>query len=285
MRAKLVLVLLAVLFFILFAAAREGPEQKAARSVGENECTSCHDFEPVYSRTPHAKVECETCHGPGSEHVENGGGMTLSFTNKPARWTARQCMACHQKETDVFALRASAHGDSSISCASCHQVHPERPNFGLLKGDQKSACGGCHQATMADFRKPFHHPLLEGAMKCTDCHSPHAEERRPLRRLAVGTEEGCVSCHSDKKGPFVFEHGPLQIEGCESCHQPHGSVNPKMLRRSQAHQLCLECHSLTPDVAGKQPPAFHDLRTARFRNCTTCHREIHGSNASALFLK
>jgi hypothetical protein len=50
-----------------------------------------------------------------------------------------------------------------------------------------------------------------------------------------------------------------------------------MLIRHEVHQLCLECHSLTPGVATSQPPAFHDIRSSRYRNCTVCHREIHGS--------
>jgi predicted CXXCH cytochrome family protein len=75
------------------------------------------------------------------------------------------------------------------------------------------------------------------------------------------------------------------VNSCATCHEPHGSINPKMLRRTQVVQLCLECHSMTPGVAAVQPPAFHDIRTARFRNCTVCHREIHGSNVDPAFFR
>ncbi len=266
--------------------AKPGEEKKEPQKIGNETCLACHDaVQPIFSRTSHASNECESCHGPGSEHAEAGGGLTLSFKSKPAKWANTQCLACHKQKGDISGFSRSPHGRNSVSCVSCHRVHPESPNFGLLKADPRDVCGSCHQGIRAQFRKPFHHPVLEGAMKCDDCHNPHLEERRPLRRQAVGSEPGCVSCHSDKNGPFVFEHAAVKINGCESCHQPHGSVNPKMLVRNEVHQLCLECHSLTRGVAGRQPPAFHDLRTARFRNCTTCHREIHGSNASPVFLR
>lgn len=122
-------------------------------------------------------------------------------------------------------------------------------------------------------------------MECIDCHSPHLDPQDSFRRLEVVSGYGCASCHADKKGPFVFNHSPVTARECQTCHQPHGSFNSKMLVRAEVHQLCLECHTLTPDVASPQPPSFHDIRSPRFRNCTTCHREIHGSNVDPNYLR
>ena len=56
--------------------------------------------------------------------------------------------------------------------------------------------------------------------------------QRPRMVEQAGTnEEACLKCHVDKRGPFVFEHAPVRIEGCETCHIPHGSMNAKLLRR------------------------------------------------------
>jgi predicted CXXCH cytochrome family protein len=68
------------------------------------------------------------------------------------------------------------------------------------------------------------------------------------------------------------------------CHEPHGSVNPKMLVRHEQRFLCLECHSAAPGILASQPPSFHDLRSARFQNCTTCHLRVHGSNVNQFLL-
>lgn len=76
-----------------------------------------------------------------------------------------------------------------------------------------------------------------------------------------------------------------------ACHEPHGSQNPRMLIRSQVRFVCLECHAnMAPPPAsvagaktahlpylGQIPPAFHNLNSPRFQNCTVCHVKIHGS--------
>ena len=88
--------------------------------------------------------------------------------------------------------------------------------------------------------------------------------------------------------PELIEKGRyLAVAGdCRACHEPHGSSNPMALKRSRVDQLCLECHSpIEGGTLGPQPPAIHDLFSPRYRNCTTCHVAIHGSNTSPALLK
>ncbi|MGH9719859.1 MAG: hypothetical protein ACRD8O_06575 [Bryobacteraceae bacterium] len=60
-----------------------------------------------------------------------------------------------------------------------------------------------------------------------------------------------------------------------------------MLTRNKVGMQCLECHSNIGAglVAGGVATAFHDLRSARFQNCTTCHVKIHGSFVSRSLLR
>jgi predicted CXXCH cytochrome family protein len=86
----------------------------------------------------------------------------------------------------------------------------------------------------------------------------------------------------------VFEHPAIRLRGCQGCHEPHGSNNPKMLVRSTMAALCLECHARNPvtrSVLTAQPPSFHNLNSPTYQNCTTCHVMIHGSNFDGLFFK
>jgi DmsE family decaheme c-type cytochrome len=122
-------------------------------------------------------------------------------------------------------------------------------------------------------------------MKCSDCHNPHGGFDTKQTRLAAGADAVCLKCHTDKQGPFVFEHAPLKTEGCSSCHSSHGSSNPKMLNRSNVFQLCIECHSSIGAVGGPNTPSFHNLALPRYQNCTTCHVKVHGSNTDHLFFK
>ncbi len=79
------------------------------------------------------------------------------------------------------------------------------------------------------------------------------------------------------------------MEGCSGCHEVHGSRNPRMLTRAEVRFTCLECHANlpvpNPSTLGVVPPAFHDLRSPRFRNCTICHQKIHGSYVDPSFTR
>lgn len=266
-------------------AVPQEPAQAPAE-VGKETCLACHDDKNVLALTPHATQECEGCHGPGSVHVEAGGGEPIPFKGAHSEATTLQCLSCHRSNHDIAAFRTAAHGRGQLSCVSCHRIHLPEARSPLLKTAQTELCTDCHSPIKAELRKPYHHPVLEGAMQCASCHNPHGNDAGPgLARAVLGGDEACVSCHADKRGPFAFEHAPLQIHDCQTCHQPHGSINARMLIRTQVHLLCLECHTRSAAAATSQPPSFHDLRSPRYRNCTTCHREIHGSNASPLFLR
>ena len=279
---QIVLVVLALLTVSSAFQQEEGPPEP----VGRETCLGCHDVEAPFSQSTHGESECESCHGPGSIHAESAGDVSIGPAEKTVSWVSQQCMSCHALgESHVADYDRSPHGKNQVSCLDCHRIHPERSEFGLLKGEVVPLCVSCHKASEAEFRKPYHHPVLEGGMSCLDCHSPHSDPQRSTRRLEVFPRFGCVTCHVDKRGPFAFEHTPVTVNGCQECHQSHGSVNPLMLTRSDVHQLCLECHSFTPGVATSQPPSFHDIRSSRYRNCTVCHRAIHGSYVSPLFLR
>jgi DmsE family decaheme c-type cytochrome len=135
-------------------------------------------------------------------------------------------------------------------------------------------------------------------MNCSDCHNPHGAQapaqamgaRPRMMDTALAGEEPCLKCHNDKRGPFAFEHAAVRVDGCGSCHVAHGTANARMLKRPVVFTLCLECHSGAGNF-GRQgdgialTPATHNLGDPRFRNCTTCHLRIHGSNASRSFTR
>ena len=124
-------------------------------------------------------------------------------------------------------------------------------------------------------------------MNCSDCHNPHGGFETKQTRLAVGADTGCVKCHANKAGPFVFEHAAIKLEGCTACHIPHGSANPKMLKRASVRQLCFECHTgiINETTEGAAVPSFHSQANVRYQQCTVCHSAIHGSNSSPIFFR
>ena len=277
------------LVWVAFALAQDKPPEY----IGAEMCAACHeDISNAFARNRHAAVDktCEACHGPGSKHAESASAADIGNPAKlaPAQ-VDRTCLTCHKNQPTHSGRVMAGHGRNSVSCIACHSVHKiPAPVVN---------CVSCHVSTRASFNRPHAHTVSfegkPGAMSCVDCHNPHGSPWRAGLQSVSGNEPGCLRCHSDKRGPFAFEHAPVRVEGCAACHQPHGSANPRMLARPDVQLLCLECHANAGTAGGGTrsgalggvPPAIHDLRNARFRNCTVCHSKIHGSHVNRTFLR
>jgi DmsE family decaheme c-type cytochrome len=187
---------------------------------------------------------------------------------------------------------------AEVACTGCHSIHRSPTQKALLAKRQAELCYQCHAAVKAQFAMPFKHRVNEGVVQCSDCHNPHGSfnatwrmgERPRMLEQALGAEEPCLKCHADKRGPFAFEHAPVRVEGCEACHNPHGSTNAKLLKRPVTFTLCLECHTGAGSFGIKNTgvptqTSSHNLLDPRYQRCTNCHVRIHGSNADARFLR
>lgn len=255
-------------------------------------CSTCHeDLAKAFAKNPHAlaasNVEndstCVSCHGEGAAHAESGDASQIQVPR--GQEGQGVCLSCHGKKEVFWTGAPGAHARAGVACSSCHRIH-DAQGEPLLQRSARSLCTPCHHREEGQFRKPFAHKLGRGGMECVSCHNPHGGKGKDSLKEAKTGESVCVSCHVDKRGPFVFEHGALSAGSCTSCHAPHGSNNPKRLVRARVDQLCLECHTGVGNPGlGSQPPSFHDLRSPRYQNCTTCHVAIHGSASSPLFLR
>ena len=269
--------------------------------VGAETCKTCHEeIYKDYETTPHWKTMsdtrrgvafqgCEACHGPGKAHVEGGGDTTKIFTFKGVSATAisYRCLGCHNYDQEHQNFVRGQHALSQVSCIDCHQPHHPKQPQRLLVASQPQLCFSCHQDVSPQFSRPFHHRVKEGLIRCTDCHNPHGgfgTQRARQQRASASQDIVCFNCHADKAGPFVYEHPPVKVEGCISCHVPHGSANPRLLNYSQINLLCLGCHTLTVDSSVPGVPSFHN-QTTKYQACTLCHVAIHGSNFSAVYFK
>jgi DmsE family decaheme c-type cytochrome len=271
-------------------------DQKTAQAdpsqyVGSDTCKGCHeDAGKSIEASPHFKIGaskkirgeavhgCESCHGPGAAHVEGGGDKTKIFNFKGAKpdQITKRCMTCHESNPEQREFVRSTHNENGITCTSCHSVHHSKLEYQLVK-KQTPLCFSCHAEQKADFQKPFHHRVEEGLIQCGDCHNAHGALKARQLRATPDQDAVCFKCHSDKRGPFVFEHEPIKVEGCTACHFPHGSTNPRMLTTARANSLCLQCHAATAQIGHTQ--------NTRIQQCIACHSSIHGSNLSPVFFK
>ena len=214
------------------------------------------------------------------------------------------CLDCHANITRVFPAspHARLHLESheragQTGCESCHGPASKHiamagrgglDKFIINPGKKLEACFQCHQEVQAEFHFPEHHPVLEGKMNCVQCHDPHGQDiMKPKGGLAMARlNESCAQCHREQAKPVVFEHAALR-EGCTTCHNPHGSVNEKMLTVRDSN-LCLRCHAQTTQAGGGAVFIGNKNHTPflRFGTCWTagCHSAVHGSNVQPYYL-
>jgi len=263
--------------------------------AGAETCTLCHaEVAKKFSSNPHSQlaqmhggkgVTCESCHGPGQAHVESGGDPTKirQLSKMTAAQVDNTCLGCHASAHPNF-LR-SEHGNAGVGCTSCHSVHngttsPEGAAT-LLKVEQPKLCFTCHAEVKGSFSQPFHHKVDEGLVKCSDCHDVHGTFGNNNIKSTADKNAVCTKCHTETRGPFVFEHAPVKADGCMSCHTPHGSQNARLLNVPNINQLCNQCHS---PVSGS---TVHGMNagSSDVEPCISCHTMIHGSNINPAFIR
>lgn len=293
--------LVGVLFVTKVNAVTSPPQTAGGEQyAGSETCKVCHqDQYEKFSHTkmgkvvlnnPRSELEargCESCHGPGRAHVESRGGKDniIRFgdhSNLPKEAQEKQCLQCHQKGARLF-WEGSTHESRGLTCVSCHRVmedtvaptrflEPLSDNRRFVSSTKMEVCFQCHPLRRAQLQRSSHMPVREGKITCTDCHNPHGGPN-PKLLLASSVNETCYRCHTERRGPFLWEHPPV-MENCLNCHEPHGSTNPQLLK-VRTPLLCQRCH-----IEARHPTTPQSA-TARFafnRGCTNCHSQIHGSN-------
>ena len=269
-----------------------GPARAAQEYAGTSSCLECHaDMGDTLAPTPHGKkgfVElsgdrgCEMCHGPAKAHSESPDDRALwpLLVAKPAAEQARVCQQCHSGGEQFF-WKDGTHEHRGLTCTTCHSVHQSKSQAAQLKAhSEQEQCFECHRDVRAETWKRSHHPIREGKIACSDCHNPHGSTTEKMIR-EVSVNEQCYKCHTEKRGPFLWEHAPVR-ESCLNCHSPHGSNHFK-LQKTSAPFLCQQCHSNT-----RHPGTLYDGATLAdsltpsnrefARGCPNCHAAVHGSN-------
>jgi DmsE family decaheme c-type cytochrome len=254
-------------------------------------CLDCHeDVAASLMNTPHELrtvpegsasrgVACIDCHNGWQEHIGNPSRENIEKGSDLLPLAETElCGRCHVTPHQAAMTAGDPHFNSRLSCSSCHTIHGNL-NDNLVKEDLDNYCVSCHSATAMEFERRSAHPLESGNIRCVDCHKLGSSTTAEFK---VGFDWRCQSCHEDQAGPFIYEHPVVYnhlTEGgsCTECHEPHGSVNDRLMRQS-GRTLCLQCHSVP---AGHM--TNHSGLGSKFA-CVRCHSEIHGSYSNWLFL-
>jgi DmsE family decaheme c-type cytochrome len=211
--------------------------------VGAETCKGCHEeqhrtFESTkmgrlflkHPRNTREALGCENCHGPGKAHVEAGGGKGVG---------------------------------GLITFAKNDKTPVEKRN---------EVCLTCHTKGARLFWKGSAHESRDVA--CTNCHTVMSDQSPKAQLAKVNEIETCSTCHLQKKAAAIgrSSHMPLR-EGkmtCTSCHNPHGTTTPALLKEIGENETCYRCH------AEKRGP-FLWIHSPVPESCANCH-DAHGSN-------
>lgn len=104
-------------------ASLEETAQTPVMYAGQKACFNCHqDIEDLKQLDLHSEVRCETCHGPGQRHSENGDTTLLELP------VGREsCGICHstnaaKQKNAIFQVSLEEH-NTQKNCIECHNPH------------------------------------------------------------------------------------------------------------------------------------------------------------------
>ena len=198
------------------------------------------------------------------------------------------CKNCHQESYDAF--MATRHGmkvdartpAAKGGCATCHgdgTAHVKagggkgvggikNPASNAMSSDEKNAvCLTCHEGGKRMHWSQSLHASRDTT--CTSCHKLHEKDKV---RDKLTQAEVCFTCHKEQRAQInrPFRH-PI-TEGkvvCSDCHNAHGSVGPKSVKRDSTTETCYQCHmEKRGPFVRNHPPVQED--------CSICHNP-HGS--------
>lgn len=273
---------------LLAAGSMLAPLSRPAAALNMDPCKECHEeVAAAFVKSFHGRIweggaragsGCQSCHGPADRHVDNPSRQTIISFGRGSVQSAEEqssaCLSCHASSSELTYWDMGGHKKNEVACVACHRIHQARATVG-----QPEVCFTCHQDVRADAEKQSHHPIVEGKLKCSDCHNTHGTLSHHLIK-AENTNQLCYQCHADKRGPFIWEHPPV-AENCGICHLPHGSRHESLMVE-KVNNLCNDCH----DDDGHRATAIdatvffggvNEDRHFLARGCVECHHSIHGS--------
>ncbi len=182
-------------------------------NLQKNYIAEADSFHTTYSSI---NVSCETCHGPGGEHVEfmnsddSEGASTerirqdlILVSETPQLTEINTCAPCHsirQEMTDNY-----IHGDEYLDHFDPLLPHPDNyfPD-GQIR-EEVYVYGSFLQSRMH----------LEG-VKCADCHNPHTLELK----ATINDNKLCMQCHEPEYNSPEHHFHEVNTEGsqCVNCH-------------------------------------------------------------------
>jgi hypothetical protein len=228
-------------------------------------CNGCHavGFDMTTRSYREESIGCESCHGPGEEHVDSGGDVEL-ITNPADLPKDRRDMICEACHTDGKDLKTQQF-PFPVGFIPGENIDDYYTTFFMPKPNSK----GWYWGTM-DY-KERHRMFMFWANKfyatdraCDVCGFDRGITVVEVRNMA--RSEYCGTCHRSIVRNYD-QHAFHTVEQarCEQCHVPTVtssgetySIHDHKFDFSRPSLPCIECHE--NDMVGKEAPAAtHDF--------------------------
>jgi len=257
-----------------------------------------------------SNIQCENCHGPGSEHMGDKTKIDVSVSEDV-------CAKCHDALTHHpkgTQWQNAAHSEG-VSSAAGRSTQQGRTGYPAADG---FSCNGCHSTygfiartdPASDLRDENGEPLVTGmpALTCAGCHDPHGKENEhQLRRVEnVTLEDGyeitkgglgrfCMTCHHARTGAEDYLSEPhSRFSGSHYNAQADmlfgrnavtfGRTLPNSTHKDVLEDTCVSCHMYETPAEGE--PGHNQVGEHSFNvsfttesgetidnvaRCRTCH--------------
>jgi Flp pilus assembly protein TadD len=240
-------------------------------------CYGCHvsqlvtNYDPksdsYHTRWMEPGIDCETCHGPSSAHVQVLHEAQREKRNRPP------------DDLKIISVRKLTKAQRNDLCASCHAklmaittgFKPgdrffDHYDLGALESDDFFPDGRDYRENYSVTSWRMSPCAKSGELDCIHCHTSSGRYRFKDEKNA---NNACLPCHEDrvKNAPAHTHHSPDSAGNrCISCHMP--MTEYARMRRSD--------HSMRPPtpattLAFKSPNA-----------CNSCHADKYAAWADRI---
>jgi len=229
-------------------------------------CFSCHLSQQYRStvgapatRWVDLSINCESCHGPGREHVARRRARRTDEVYRDLRplgssEESRVCGQCHGFSLKPYQFPPAADGlpDIFVTSLVSDGLRPD--------GTQR----------LTSYQYPGHvlsECFRRGALTCKGCHEPHQLTARDFGgEPATGAHSNrqCTICHRDRiEAPAAVRHSRhAATVRCVDCHMAYSLIGDDQARRQR-----------TSDHSISIPRPRETLELGTPNACNTCHRD------------
>ncbi len=224
-------------------------------------------------------VQCEKCHGPGSEYMDAAIMMDRQAAEKAGLMmpTVSDCMGCHQVKGSHVAIHKLPKLD--ITKAMSNIAHPTPKDFKIgsvpqlpdvtdsKKGEGRYigtlTCAACHKGTAMGYQfSKWRMSVHASAYAVLASDEAYEIAKEQGLKDAPQISQECLRCHTTAyhqppKG-VIESYSLYEGVGCEACHGAGSDYYPEAIMRDPraakaaglkdvTRQTCLGCHENAHD--------------------------------------